>query len=197
MTDSEIIKALKCCGSGKNCEDCFFIEFMMGECNRKLSQHTLELINRQKAEIERCETIIRFADKTIEKVNAEVDKLTYTIMGIMHSVDKWLDGDDLKKDEVTRAATMREKTLQITEKQQAEIENLKKFCNDFSETLSKNHSKAEVEKWQAVDSAINGFADEAIKRICERVAAPTHLQSYIVERCNEEIHNLVKEMVGE
>ena len=42
--------------------------------------------------------------------------------------------------------------------------------------------------------AIKDFEDKAIKRICERVVAPTPTQSYIVERCNEEIHDLAKEM---
>lgn len=44
--------------------------------------------------------------------------------------------------------------------------------------------------------AIKEFEDKVIKRICERVVAPTPEQSHIVERCNEEIHNLVKEEVG-
>lgn len=39
----------------------------------------------------------------------------YIILGIMHSVDKWLDGKELNQDEVNRAATMREKVLRIIE----------------------------------------------------------------------------------
>lgn len=46
---------------------------------------------------------------------SEVDKLEYTLLGVMHSVDKWLDGDELEQDEVNRAITMREKTLRIVE----------------------------------------------------------------------------------
>ena len=45
----------------------------------------------------------------------EVDKLDYTLLGVMHSVDKWLDGDELEQDEVNRAITMREKALRIIE----------------------------------------------------------------------------------
>lgn len=47
---------------------------------------------------------------------SEADRLEYTLLGVMHSVDKWLDGDELKKDEVNRAITMREKTLRIIER---------------------------------------------------------------------------------
>lgn len=46
----------------------------------------------------------------------------YKLIGVMHSVDKWLEGDELETDEVTRAATMREKLLRIIESQQKQIE---------------------------------------------------------------------------
>lgn len=52
---------------------------------------------------------------------SEVDKLEYTLLGVMHSVDKWLDGDELEQDEVNRAITMREKTLRIIESAKSEV----------------------------------------------------------------------------
>ena len=51
----------------------------------------------------------------------ETDTLEYTLMGVMHSVDKWLDGDELNQDEVNRAITMREKTLRIIENAKTEV----------------------------------------------------------------------------
>lgn len=45
--------------------------------------------------------------------------------------------------------------------------------------------------------AYKEFADLSIKRICEQVSAPTPSESYIVERCNQEIDNLLKEKVGD
>ena len=53
----------------------------------------------------------------INRKDAEIERLEYVLLGVMHSVDKWLDGEELKQDEANRAVTMREKTLQITEKQ--------------------------------------------------------------------------------
>lgn len=41
--------------------------------------------------------------------------LEYTLMGVMHNVDKWLEGDELNHDPVTRAIIMREKLLNILE----------------------------------------------------------------------------------
>mgnify|MGYP003520110880 CR=1 FL=1 len=51
MTDNEIIKAAECCVFGESCEGCP-LEFK--DCaNIDVSKLTLDLINRQKAEIER------------------------------------------------------------------------------------------------------------------------------------------------
>lgn len=55
MTDDEIMKALECCAyweSDKSCEDCPENTYGFG-CGNKLSKHSLDLINRQKSEIER------------------------------------------------------------------------------------------------------------------------------------------------
>lgn len=58
----------------------------------------------------------------IKRQEAEIRRLEYTLLGVMHNVDKWLEGDELKQDEVNRAITMREKTLRIVESLQVEAE---------------------------------------------------------------------------
>lgn len=50
-----------------------------------------------------------------------LENQAYIILGVMHSVDKWLDGKGLEQDEVNRAATMREKTLCIIESRPEQI----------------------------------------------------------------------------
>lgn len=45
--------------------------------------------------------------------------------------------------------------------------------------------------------ALKEFVDLSIRRICEEVSAPTSSESYIVEKCNQTIYNLMKEMVGD
>ena len=63
MTDNEIIKALECC-SDTDCDNCPFEE----QCRRNgsLSDIALDLINRQKAEIERLKDEVQ---KQKEKTN--------------------------------------------------------------------------------------------------------------------------------
>ena len=55
-----------------------------------------------------------------DRLKTENDELFYKLSGVMLSVNKWLDGEELNQDEVNRACTMREKTLQITERLTAE-----------------------------------------------------------------------------
>ena len=45
------------------------------------------------------------------------------IEGIMQSIDKFLEGDDLKEDPVNRAARMREKVLEYIEWLEDKVEN--------------------------------------------------------------------------
>ena len=65
MTDNEIIKALEHCGSkhtdnyGKySCLKCPLFAFNQGDCSDELHDFALDLINRQKAEIESLKDII-------------------------------------------------------------------------------------------------------------------------------------------
>ena len=57
MTDNEIIKALECCSIDDHigvCKECPFTD-VCDEDEQALQKHALDLINRQKAEIERLQ----------------------------------------------------------------------------------------------------------------------------------------------
>lgn len=69
MTDNEIIKALECCSFDdvKKCDDCpYYEKETKTYCVNDLIKDTLDLINRQKAEIERltegCKTQAQYID---------------------------------------------------------------------------------------------------------------------------------------
>ena len=114
MTDEQIIKGLECCHTHEGyCTECPYLglEFCILTLNNDISC----MMQRQKSEIER---------------------LTLTFAGVMHFVDKWLDGEELDKDEVTRAATMREKTLSIVEGLQAQLKTARADAvREFAERL--------------------------------------------------------------
>ena len=64
MTDNEIIKALECCWHEKECigDECPLFK-PINDCAPLIAMEALDLINRQKAEIERLNTIIAETDK--------------------------------------------------------------------------------------------------------------------------------------
>lgn len=65
MTDNEIIKALECCKR----DDCDCCPNDFGNCYSNLAGYSLDLINRQQAEIERLEK----DSKRLKKVQMQLD----------------------------------------------------------------------------------------------------------------------------
>lgn len=68
MTDSEIIKALECCGDEGEITLCSICPYYLQDrdndfCQEDLHRASLDLINRQKAEIERLKNSIKEADE--------------------------------------------------------------------------------------------------------------------------------------
>ena len=71
FTQKEVIKALECCGFTEDCSGCPFYTDM--GCDENIHTNALDLINRQKAEIERLkETPI--SQDTIDGFKADVIK---------------------------------------------------------------------------------------------------------------------------
>ncbi len=124
---------------------------------------------------------------------AGVKSQQYILMGVMHSVDKWLDSKELEQDEVNRAVTMREKTLRIVEEKQAEIERLQDRYERIMDAL-----KAVLDERADHSEAIKEFADNIIHEIVNR---PSEIQSTTVEYLNgsayrqNEIIDIIEEMV--
>lgn len=123
--------------------------------------------------------------KEVERLSKENTELFFKLEGVMWSVDKWLEGDELKQDEVNRAITMREKTLRIVESQQAEIERLKK------RSILNGLKVVNKERKQIKSEAIKEFAE----RLKELATSITLGGKYRYDVATKEcIDNLVKEM---
>ena len=76
MTDNEIIKALDCCAidDGANCEQCPMNDLHRNDCySIILHKHSLDLINRQKAEIERLKDDLHACTKEVIRSH-EIDR---------------------------------------------------------------------------------------------------------------------------
>lgn len=62
MTDNDIIKALECCCASGKCSECPFDTGSVS-CIKKTMSHSLNLIKRQKAEIERLNSCVKSEDE--------------------------------------------------------------------------------------------------------------------------------------
>ena len=76
MTDNEIIKALECCIKGNHCRsDCHYDseDDSCIECTSKLAKASLDLINRQQAEIERLKSDNDILSKNLHNLCKELE----------------------------------------------------------------------------------------------------------------------------
>ena len=84
MTDNEIVKALECCTSKMQCFDCPRFDGNWGmraftHCDTKLKSDALDLINRQKAEIERLKdgcancAVVQRKSEIIWELNEQIE----------------------------------------------------------------------------------------------------------------------------
>ena len=73
MKDKDIIKALECCYK-YGCKQCPLWEYK-GDCFKELIEHNaLDLINRQKAEIERLQAMVNAELDTIHKLGDDYER---------------------------------------------------------------------------------------------------------------------------
>lgn len=75
MTDNDIIKALECCITieGNSCGGCPVEKgCITDEGVNILHKHALDLINRQKAEIERYKGVIKLLENDVKEAQAEL-----------------------------------------------------------------------------------------------------------------------------
>lgn len=76
MTDNEIIKALKCCGNivDSTCKECVYHETYNASCVVRLMRDALDLINRQKAEIENLNIVLQAMRNAANSYKAENER---------------------------------------------------------------------------------------------------------------------------
>lgn len=137
----------------------------------------------------------------IRRQREEIRRLEYALLGVMHSVDKWLEGDELKQDEVNRAITMREKTLSIVEglqaentdalalikRQKAQIEKLIDECGSQSVLWRDNFASV----YETAKETIKAEARaEAIREFAKRIKE----QSYESNDWSHGVHPIVCEI---
>ena len=200
MTDNEIIKALECCTdeSYENCNECPYSTDTLS-CERlKLLEDSLELINRQKAEIDSAKAEIEICAEVIERQDAEIKRVkerpkckwgTCNCSQITAKVA--LDLINRQKEEIEalyRINAKSEKEIYEIRKELLSKENLeesfKRSVRDFDKRLEKTVKLERVYAYKEFAGIIKD------KWLDNRYDSPD-------VDFDDFIDNLLKEMVGE
>lgn len=194
LNREQIVKALEC-HTKRRCYDC------------PLGKEDIEQLNKP------CSTMIaELALALFRELNEERDQLDLTLAGVMHFVDKWLDGEELKQDEVKRAIAMREKTLRIAEELTEEIERLRKTgeygvecpaCHGIGKILTTNWltkhlSKEQIakEKAEAVEEFHRELRADTVSKMQERLKKELRSGNAIMDKSiGDIIDQIAKEML--
>ena len=80
MTDNEIIKALECCVEKGKCNECpYYLPYGIN-CGYHKDKNALNLINRQKAEIERLNgNLFTISNACMQRRNEAIEEFAYRL----------------------------------------------------------------------------------------------------------------------
>ena len=145
MTDNEIIKALECCINEDNdfmvCgnKGCAFMECKMGkdrECQYYMMKSVLDLINRQKAEIERLQERDETAEKIIREQGSPILYLQDEVSRLNDRLEHWLDESNNKTIEIVKLhhkiqGAKAEAIKEVVEQLEAEVESSDKYIREY------------------------------------------------------------------
>lgn len=88
MTDEQIIKALEHCSNTDRCQGCVFNNRRDATCINNLMRHALDLINRQKAEIEKLKA---FKSSFDELYGKGLDIANWHLNGALEPFDNFYE----------------------------------------------------------------------------------------------------------
>ena len=170
MTDNQIIKALERCPQHTECCYCNSLE----ECGNKriLIESVFDLINRQKAIIEKSEKVEHFADRAIETANAEIERLNIELQSMRSAANSY---------------------KMHYEKAQTEIKRLQKNIDGLN-IFTKNHIK--VIRLQAIKEFVEKFAKALSEFDMSSVGLPDYDRGYkdCMTAIEDTIDNIVNKM---
>ena len=122
MTDNDIIKALECCSLKMDCTGCYFDTHEAEDiCAREIVKKAFDLINRQRAEIERLKKyntevaykhyndgIKEFAEKLKENITKSIDNYWNSNANGYYLAEDTLDEIDILVKEMIDGSIVKE-----------------------------------------------------------------------------------------
>lgn len=124
MTDNDIVKALECCAGDDGCDVCPMYK-PSSECITELQGKALDLINRQKAELQKAKAELK---ETTEKFNCQ----QYVYADLSDIIkDKNAEIEKLQADYSSMQSTLAKMSMGVAE---AKAEAIKEFAEKVKAT---------------------------------------------------------------
>ena len=204
MTDNDIIKTYEDKVNLIGSMTSVYLDEEDGLDLYEVMSNTLDLINRKKAEIENCYEFIErlkearnIWDDKCKKKQTEIEFLQSSKN--LHEAEFESLKTELELAKAFHKEAVAERDLLNVQLKGAktEIERLAKGCGIITEEDENWYPSPLKTPEEIKAEAVKEFEERAIKNICEKVYAPTPVQSCIVEKCNQVIIETAKEMEGE
>ena len=156
MTDNEIMKALECCcGDDMGCKSCPMFDELNSACVRTTIRSALDLINRQKAEIEKLNT----------SLNEAKEKSAYFINEVEKARKETRNVTDM-------AAKLKERNMKLNTVNAEMHESLRLACETNKDLQAEVERLAEENKSFAdIGKMYSEIKAEAIKECIEKTQA--------------------------
>ena len=205
MTDADIMKALECCADDSviRCKECLYGVSIFSCRQMQLKKDSLDLINRQKAEIERMKTLAKLGNMRANdyrvmrdralKAEAEVERLKEDVSFGQRTCKEWAEICDELTEKLNGAIAGQETLQKTLAEKNAEIEKLQADNSSMQSTLAKMSVGVE----QAKAEAIKEF-EEKLKDNMNDIPGMEYGSGdlyYLISK--DFVDNLVKEMVGD
>ena len=149
MTDNEIIKALERCSTSYNCGDCPYY-CNAEDCPDRLMNDALDVINRQKAEIERLnknyeELIYKTECLLCHATGNKFSKYTYTIQEMISFVDDYIQDCCDEVIEETKAT--------------AKSEAIKEFIDELKNRVINKYEYTDIRVFKDIDNLVKEMTE--------------------------------------
>ena len=144
MTDDEIIKAMQCViGNDASCSECRYQKVLpFPSCRKMCAKNALDLINRQKVEIERlnkdCEDVIYKLEYLLcNATGNKFSKHTYPIGDMVSYVNDYIQDCCNEAVEEAKEAVKSEAIKEFAERLKEKLNNLEYHENTDRKTVTK------------------------------------------------------------
>ena len=205
MTDAEIIKALSVCKNETYIKCPLYKQMKSAKCLTQLTEDALNLINRQKAEIENCvdalckkEDMMKFIAEErqqyydeLQIAKAEIERLQSILLKFVREINNFENKHNIDTSDFSLIPILEEEKNNLVK--QIKAEAIKEFEERLNEEIREILKDAYYERRKRIENLEQEHIFVGLDAVAKYYEGKIHSS----DRMYRFIGNLVKEMVGD